>query len=126
MSVTRLERALNATEEYEDPNFDEDGKALYGVPGAGTYESVSALGKSQVFESAPDVTFGHRHRKQPFISKQHGRGVTEKTTPPTLILRLLLRTLRVQGISNHPEGKSLSDLGRELVHNDPSALFALR
>jgi hypothetical protein len=34
---------LEMEESYEDPNFDENGKALWGVPGAGAYETAGGL-----------------------------------------------------------------------------------
>ena len=58
---------------YDDPNFDENGKALWGVPGAGAYETVNSVGKTVVFKNAPDFTFGVLHKKNPFVSKQHDK-----------------------------------------------------
>ena len=58
---------------WEDPNLDEHGKALWGVPGAGTYETVASIGRTQVFPNAPTYTFGVHHRKNPFVSKQHDK-----------------------------------------------------
>jgi|AntAceMinimDraft_11_1070367.scaffolds.fasta_scaffold113692_1 hypothetical protein len=62
---------LEDEDSFEDPNFDQDGKALWGVPGAGAYETVTSIGKTAVFHNAPDYTFGVLHKKKPFVSKQH-------------------------------------------------------
>lgn len=56
---------------FDDLNFDESGKAVWGTPGAGAYETVNSIGKTAVFRNAPDYSFGVRHKKNPFVSKQH-------------------------------------------------------
>ena len=64
---------LSVEDSWEDPNLDEHGKALWGVPGAGTYETVASIGRTQVFPNAPTYTFGVHHKKNPFVSKQHDK-----------------------------------------------------
>mmetsp|Transcript_2655 Transcript_2655/g.3003 ORF Transcript_2655/g.3003 Transcript_2655/m.3003 type:complete len:625 (-) Transcript_2655:337-2211(-) len=54
--------------------LDEDGKAMFGTPGPGTYDRVGAFGETVVYGTAPNHSFGFKSEgAQPFISDEHAK-----------------------------------------------------
>lgn len=64
--------------------FDEDGKALYGTPGAGAYDTVGSFGENVVFNTAPGYSFGVKTEgeyAQPFLSEEHAKSLAMAHSP---------------------------------------------
>mmetsp|Transcript_68117 Transcript_68117/g.215509 ORF Transcript_68117/g.215509 Transcript_68117/m.215509 type:complete len:600 (-) Transcript_68117:646-2445(-) len=56
--------------------LDEDGKAMFGTPGPGTYQPASSFGKPLVYTAAPTFAFGTREfdlNRQSYISQEHSK-----------------------------------------------------
>lgn len=60
---------------------DDKGKALYGTPGPGSYQSTSSFGPSQVYSSASRYSFGVKGMRYPFISKEHAQNERGTQSP---------------------------------------------
>ncbi|GBG90597.1 hypothetical protein CBR_g50940 [Chara braunii] len=61
--------------------LDSNGKAIYGVPGPGTYDSVSTFGRQPVLSSAPTYKFGIICSKKVYVSVLHDKDTAGHESP---------------------------------------------